>query len=459
MKLCYVTAFLDIEREKWIYFQRSFEKYFDSFTILVDLFKKNYTPDYELIVFIDEKHYDRILNVVNNIVGITVIKIDNTFMQNNIPIWKRLEKETEIMNSDTFKNLLSHRLKYPEHNNPKYTLINHAKIDFVNLAIEKSNAEYFCWVDFGYFQNKNTVPEKLIDVNLLNKEKVNYTLINPLSDNDKSVFYTIMNAPERIGGFFFFGNRKVLKEYQTLFHQVHLWFQENNLADDDQHIALQCYFKNPELFYLHSLGEWHKALISFQRKLTLTEIMNKHGSDKGNGHHNYTEYYEKIFEPIRYNKINLLEIGIGTVNPFIKSNMCGFNSGNYVPGSSLRGWKEYFSNGEIYGCDIDESILFTEPRIHTFYLDQTKKEIIEKQICEKDICFDIIIDDGLHHFPTNWALLNQIFCKLNKNGIYIIEDIVDFDKTVSSKNFTFEYIELPNPKNTHDNNILIVRKL
>src|SRR5579871_4109364 len=79
----------------------------------------------------------------------------------------------------------------------------------------------------------------------------------------------------------------------------------------------------------------------------LCRIMNEEGSDKGNGHHNYTKLYSKLFSDIRNEKLNILEIGIGSINPTIKSNMCGCQ--NYKPGASQRGWRRYFPNAMIYG--------------------------------------------------------------------------------------------------------------
>ena len=97
--------------------------------------------------------------------------------------------------------------------------------------------------------------------------------------------------------------------------------------------------------------------------------MNRFGSDKGNGWHNYTKIYDFMFKNMRDKKLNILEIGVGTINPYMKSNMC-LNNG-YRPGSSHRGWKEYFYNSNIYGCDIDTSIVTNcdEDRIKYFYLE------------------------------------------------------------------------------------------
>jgi SAM-dependent methyltransferase len=467
-KLCYVTAFYDIDRDKWATFKRTFDEYFNAFTPLVDMFKNINSTNYELVIYIDKKHSKRVIDYCENIKNIKLIEINDDFLNKNSILWQRLKREKEIMESNVYKNMISHRLHFPENINPYYTLINHAKIDFVVYTLKNiTDSEYLCWVDFGYFSNRENISKYPINIKLLANNKINYTLINQITNEDKDIFYTLRSAPEKIGGFFFYGNRKKLIEYQTLYHNIHEYFQTNNICDDDQHIVLQCYFNNPELFQLHYLGEWHKSLIHFQHK-SLTEIMNKYGSDKGNGYHNYTEYYGEIFTPFRYKSINLLEIGIGTINPSIPSSMNGSKiERNYQPGSSLRGWREFFPNAQIFGCDIDTDILFTDERIDTFYIDQTNSNVINTQICNVDRFYNVIIDNGLYHFSTNWNMLKQIINKLAPSGIYIIEDIKNFDKNIFEeqiynemilKGYEISYIEIPNKKNTCDNNIFIIKK-
>ena len=271
--LCYVTAFLDLNRDHWDFFRRSQEEYFRHFSPLLDIFEKDGNrSEYSLIVYIDSKHEENLRKIIPSCLEgiIHVVCIDEKFMEENIPVWSRLNKEREIMESEEYKTRFASRLCFPENSNPKYTLINHAKIDFVSHAtFIFPVCEYFCWVDFGYFQNRDRIPSSLLDINLFDKDKINYTLINPLDERDTDVEYTMHCAPERIGGFFFFGNRENVLIYQKLYHEVHIQFQENNLADDDQHLALRCYFRNPSLFSLHNLGGWHKALTSFQKSTDL----------------------------------------------------------------------------------------------------------------------------------------------------------------------------------------------
>lgn len=204
-------------------------------------------------------------------------------------------------------------------------------------------------------------------------------------------------------------------------------------------------------------------------KTELCEIMSKYGSDKGQGPHNYTIYYEKIFNKIRNNNLKIFELGLGTNNLDVKSNM-GVNG---KPGASLRGWKEYFKNSFIYGADIDERILFEEERIKTFYCDQTDISSIEamwKNEFLNDLYFDIVIEDGLHEFNANLNFLVNSLHKLKSNGYYIIEDLLPetvnlFDKEIKSLEqkfigHSFEIVRLENENNYYgDNNLLVIKKL
>jgi len=152
----------------------------------------------------------------------------------------------------------------------------------------------------------------------------------------------------------------------------------------------------------------------------LCEIMKRHGSDKGLGWHNYTEEYHRMWSKLRGEPLNIFEIGLGTNNVNLPSNM----GKDGVPGASLRGWAEYFPKANVFGADVDSDILFEEDRIKTFYCDQTNPESIH-ELCEKlgEVKFDIIIDDGLHEYFANRIFLDNFIHRLAKTGWYVIEDL------------------------------------
>jgi len=143
---------------------------------------------------------------------------------------------------------------------------------------------------------------------------------------------------------------------------------------------------------------------------------------------------------------------------------------NYVPGSSIRGWREYFPHATIYCCDIDTATfhyLYGIPKVHPFYLDMTNQESIDdlnhNSSIINNIQFDIIIDDGLHYFPVNANLMKSLVHKLKpRDSFYIIEDIIHRQYHYSLVDFqslrdkAYQYIQLENPQNTVDNNLFIV---
>jgi hypothetical protein len=137
----------------------------------------------------------------------------------------------------------------------------------------------------------------------------------------------------------------------------------------------------------------------------------------------------------------------------------------YLPGSSLRMWRDYFFNAEIYGADIDQNILFEDLRIKTFHVNQLSKTSIEKMWANIKVDnFDLIIDDGLHSFDAAVTLFNNSFSKLKNGGIYIIEDVdPSYLNDLSSYLQIFNDIEVIslksiNHKLLRDNNLIVVRK-
>jgi SAM-dependent methyltransferase len=204
----------------------------------------------------------------------------------------------------------------------------------------------------------------------------------------------------------------------------------------------------------------------------LCEIMGKNGSDKGsidinNSWHNYTPFYYSIFKGLREKNVRIFELGLGTNNVDIPSNM-GING---IPGASLYGWSEFFPNSHIFGADIDTEILFNTDRIKTFYCDQTNPEIIQKMWNEPILQenFDIIIEDGLHTFNANVCFFENSIHKLKPNGHYIIEDINYIDKYLFMnkirewesiyRDCVFTLLQIPSSCNNTDNTLLIVYKM
>jgi hypothetical protein len=127
----------------------------------------------------------------------------------------------------------------------------------------------------------------------------------------------------------------------------------------------------------------------------------KYGTDKVSSHR-YHEVYPEIFEKLSGKVINLFEIGIDE-------------------GKSLKLWKEFEPNSNIFGMDIDFEIMNDDVKI--FKGDQSNIEDLNRIIQQIPEC-NIIIDDGCHIPNVQIKTFNHLFKNLlSDGGFYVIEDI------------------------------------
>ena len=154
----------------------------------------------------------------------------------------------------------------------------------------------------------------------------------------------------------------------------------------------------------------------------LCELARLHQTDKGGNHyrygggdsdtcHNYCVHYHRLFEKLRMEPINLLEIGINR-------------------GCSLNMWAEYFPYGHIIGIDSAAECLKggsnslinpTDERIVTFAADQNNPDQLRRAVGDRT--FDIIIDDGSHEREHQLTSLRTLLPYLKPGGIYVVEDL------------------------------------
>jgi hypothetical protein len=165
----------------------------------------------------------------------------------------------------------------------------------------------------------------------------------------------------------------------------------------------------------------------------LKSFLDAEKSDKSTAH-NYHILYSYVFGRCgRKSTLRVLEVGLGTDNPDLVSSM---GKGG-TPGASVRAFRNYLPNAEVFGADIDRDILFSEYRIKTAYVDQLNIKTFEKMYSDMGgKKFDVIIDDGLHSIGANLNTLLFGLDNINVDGWVIVEDIakskIDAWKVVDS---------------------------
>lgn len=124
--------------------------------------------------------------------------------------------------------------------------------------------------------------------------------------------------------------------------------------------------------------------------------------------------YEKYIEPIRDQKIKMLEIGLG----------CDMS---YGPGASYYTWLEFLPNVELYYIEYDSACAEKWAQQTTGATivsgDQADIPFLQDFMDQYGTDFDIIIDDGGHTMEQQRISLNTLFRAVKPGGIYFCEDL------------------------------------
>jgi len=129
-------------------------------------------------------------------------------------------------------------------------------------------------------------------------------------------------------------------------------------------------------------------------------------------------------------------------------------------GLSLAMWREYIPVGRIIGVDL--SIAF-DPAPHLasgtilITADATKPAFLDKI---KDYTFDVVIDDGSHMANDQASTFKMLKPKMNRGGIYVVEDILALDterKRFEALHPNCEIIDLRRNKGRFDDVLIVYR--
>lgn len=195
-------------------------------------------------------------------------------------------------------------------------------------------------------------------------------------------------------------------------------------------------------------------------KTPLCEIAYKYGTDKcPNIKHTYTLYYYQLLKDKRESIKKVLEVGIG----YYENIRYGEHTWDdnlkrkYHKGASLKMWRDYLPNAQIYGADIQEDCMFTDDRIKTFVCDQSNKRSVEKLIANTGSDIDLFIDDGSHTSRNQIRLAQFALPLLDEGVIYIVEDVTEVDRVLSFFSNDYDTTHVKGRKHK-DDNLIVIRK-
>lgn len=146
----------------------------------------------------------------------------------------------------------------------------------------------------------------------------------------------------------------------------------------------------------------------------LEELMYHYGSDKSKDDHSYTDLYQMLFNPIRFDVKHVMEVGVAA-------------------GQSIQAWYHYFPNAQIHAFDV--TTLDSVKKIVEQHKDRTtyhETNLLAPEFATRDgfdavdlknISVDILIEDAMHTPKQQQDFLIRLFPLVKPGGYYIIEDI------------------------------------
>ena len=136
--------------------------------------------------------------------------------------------------------------------------------------------------------------------------------------------------------------------------------------------------------------------------------------------HGYGNFYQRYFENLKSNNLNILEIG-------------SFH------GNASAAMFFYFKKSKFFAGDIFPDLFrYRSNRIENFYVNSSDEDSIQKNIIDKfPNNFDIIIEDAGHFLKDQIISLFMLFKKLNSGGLFIVEEL-DFPDTRRDMNIQNE---------------------
>lgn len=197
----------------------------------------------------------------------------------------------------------------------------------------------------------------------------------------------------------------------------------------------------------------------------LCEIAFKYGTDKcPQLVHFYTEFYYELLRNRQRTLKKVMELGIGHYRcmKFLDSVFDPRLNRTYQRGASLKMWKEFFPNAQIYGIDNQEECMFEEERIKTFVGDQANVKDWDKILEQTGTDIDLFIDDGSHNRNHQLFTAQTLVPRFKRDVIYIIEDVRRpewlAEKLTKLSGFDCKIIKSTHNPPLHMDNLIIVKQ-
>lgn len=242
-----VTAFFDIGRSEWPFYQRPNRFYLDCFARMAKI-------NNDMVIYTEEKFKDFIVAARKQNPYKTTVVLNNPIDKDE-SCKKQIGIIKQIMDSDKFKENIKD-YSSPEYWSPLYVVVTNLKSRFVYNSFKNNiiDTKLAAWIDFGYVRSDNYLPENLEWKFPYNDDKIHMFNLIPI-DVEHNIEDVVKTNTVYIQGCHIVADRQgwdhldaaVTRNLKKLF--------DLNLVDDDQTLFLMSYLENPEKYQLHYVDE------------------------------------------------------------------------------------------------------------------------------------------------------------------------------------------------------------
>lgn len=255
-----VSAYFDIGRKNWKGLKRDNNKYLEYFKFWARI-------NNNIIVYTIPELVDDVLLIRKNFGLLNKTKViaitDVTKCEKEIYIRMKKVAENKIFQTFHFHK----EIKHPESWSLDYNYITSLKSYFVYKAVSDFNLKgTIAWLDFGFNHGGNL---GLVDKNDFNftwnynfSNKIHLFAYQKININ-RPIFDIIRNLDTYIMGGIMIAPANLWQDFYHLSKQSILSLIRCGFCDDDQTIALMCYYEKPELFEIHNVDYWFDGIKKF----------------------------------------------------------------------------------------------------------------------------------------------------------------------------------------------------
>jgi hypothetical protein len=148
--------------------------------------------------------------------------------------------------------------------------------------------------------------------------------------------------------------------------------------------------------------------------LNLTDLADRHGSDRGHLKHRYSELYNLLFQPLRGRAIGFVEVGPQVLD------RAAPGQGPDLP--SIRMWLEWFTRARIFGLSTQATPDIDEPRFAALRAEDGGGQALAAAL-PADLRPDIVLYAAPAASHLQQEAFLGLFPRLAAGGIFVIEGL------------------------------------